>query len=228
MKIARIVFKNPLTLWIKWLTTVLCYQYKYKRNQLSIGYLASLNNCRFGAKNTVYDKAELFNVIMDDYSYIGPYCRIINARIGKFTCIAPETIIGLGKHPSREFVSTHPAFFSPNQQAGFTFVSNEYFKEYEPCIIGNDVWIGARAIILDGVSVGDGAIVGAGAIVTKNVPPYAIIGGVPAKVLRYRFDQDEIDYLIKFKWWDRDFEWLRQNHLLFRDVKKFCTQLTND
>jgi len=222
MSIIKLILRNPLSLWAKWLLTAIYYQYKYAGKQLSIRYLARIKKCQFGSNNTVYDGAELDDVAIGDYSYIGPYCRLTKVIVGKFTCIAPEVIIGLGNHPVRKFVTTHPAFFSPNRQAGFTFASHNYFHEHEQCTIGNDVWIGARAIILDGVSIGDGAIVGAGAVVTKNVPSYAIVVGVPAKVLRYRFDQAEIEYLNEFKWWDRDFDWLRQNHQLFHDVKKFC------
>jgi len=222
MKAIKLFIKNPLTLWVKWLLTTIYYQYKFPGRQLSIKYMVRLTNCRFGIKNTVYEGAELVDTVMGNYSYIGPNCRLTKVTIGKFTCIASEVIIGLGKHPAREFVTTHPAFYSPNRQAGFTFVTSTYFQEHEQCTIGNDVWIGTRAIILDGVCIGDGAIVGAGSVVTKSVPPYAIVVGVPAKILRYRFDQAEIEDLKKFKWWDCDFEWLRENYELFHDVKKFC------
>ena len=70
--------------------------------------------------------------------------------------------------------------------------------------IGNDVWIGLNATILDGVTIGDGAIVAAGAVVTKDVPPYAVVAGVPAKIIKYRFTESQIDFLLKFRWWEKD------------------------
>ena len=99
-----------------------------------------------------------------------------------------------------------------------TFSANSYFDEFAPIKIGNDVWVGARAIILDGVTIGDGAIVGAGAVVAKDVPAYAVVGGVPAKVLRYRFEQAEIDLLEQLKWWNKDIDWLRKNCELMREA----------
>ena len=189
--------------------------------------MVRLINCQFGHYNTIYDECDLIDVTLGDFSYIGGRSKLEKVTIGKFSCIASDVIIGLGIHPARGYVSTHPAFYSPNLQTGFTFASKSYFQEHEHCNIGNDVWIGARAIVLDGISIGDGAIVGAGAVVTKDVPAYAIVGGIPAKILRYRFDQSDIEYLHNFKWWDRDIEWLHENYERFHDVKKFRQQQTN-
>ena len=84
--------------------------------------------------------------------------------------------------------------------------------------IGNDVWIGANVTIVNGVTIGDGAVIGANSIVTKDIPPYSIYGGVPAKCIRMRFEQNQIDFLLKLKWWNMDEEWIRSNSLLFSDV----------
>ena len=86
--------------------------------------------------------------------------------------------------------------------------------------IGNDVWIGENVFFQGGVIIGDGAVVLAGAVVTKNVPPYAIVGGVPAKVLKYRYDEETIKFLLGFKWWDKDVNWLRDNWQLLCDIDK--------
>ncbi len=85
--------------------------------------------------------------------------------------------------------------------------------------IGNDVWIGANVLILDGVTIGNGAIIAAGAVVTKDVPPYAVVGGVPAKIIKYRFNKEEIDFLEQLKWWEKDEKWLTEYGKYFNNVE---------
>lgn len=207
-----------LPLWCKWRLGKYYYEHKNSKKNLAIGYMARINNCRFGNYNKLYDGAVLSDVELGDFTYVGANNRISMAVIGKFSCIGPDVIVGMGRHPSRDFVSVHPAFYSTLRQAQVTFVSQSCFEEFGNVQIGNDVWIGARAIILDGLKIGDGAIVGAGAVVTKDVPAYAVVGGVPAKVLRYRFEPEEIEFLEQFKWWDRDINWLRENAAKFQNI----------
>ncbi len=95
-------------------------------------------------------------------------------------------------------------FYSTRKQCGATFADRDYFDEQSDISIGNDVWIGARVFLIEGIHVGDGAIVGAGAVVTKDVPAYAVVGGVPAKIIRYRFTQEQIEYLLELQWWDKE------------------------
>jgi len=153
-----------------------------------------------------------------DYSYLGRDCNVSAAAIGKFCSVASEVYIGLGSHPLTPFVSTHPIFYLRKPSQYWDFADRDYRSEYGYTTIGNDVWIGLRAAIRDGIKVGDGAVVAAGAVVTKDVPPYAIVGGVPARILRYRFPPETIQFLIEFKWWDRDEDWLRQNWRTFHDI----------
>jgi len=84
--------------------------------------------------------------------------------------------------------------------------------------IGNDCWIGESVLLIGGITVGDGAVILAGAVVTKDVPPYAIVGGVPAHVLKYRYDNETIEFLTRIKWWNNNEEWLKKNYRLMCNI----------
>lgn len=145
--------------------------------------------------------------------------RIVRTEIGAFCSIGPEVNIGgLGSHPTN-YISTHPIFYSPLKQSGKTFASNANFEELKSVKIGNDVWIGARVLILDGVNIGDGAIIAAGAVVAKDVPPYAIVGGIPAQLIRYRFSEDIISALLEWQWWKLSEDSLEYLSIMFTDEK---------
>ena len=215
------ILKNPFSIWLKYLLCKFFYEFKFSKQHLSIGYLARFSNCKFGSFNTLNESSTLSNVELGDFTFIGRESNISNANVGKFSSIGSEVLVGLGKHPSRDFVSSHPIFYSVQKQAQETFVNRSYFEEFAQCKIGNDVWIGSRAIVFDGVTIGDGAIVGAGAVVTRDVPAYAVVGGTPAKILRYRFKSSEIKYLEQIKWWDKDIQWLRDHAKKFQYIDQF-------
>ena len=178
--------------------------------------------CSFGGSNFVHGPNFLNNSKIGRYTYIGGGCRIGNTNIGSFCSLAGEVVAGLGSHPTKDFVSTHPIFYSPdNGSFPICFVDKKLFNESAPINIGSDVWIGYRVIIADGVTISDGAIVAAGSVVTKDVEPYSIVGGVPARHIRYRFDPDEIVKLLECRWWDRDIKWIRANSDKFSSVKEF-------
>ena len=214
----KALMKNPISLWLRWLIIKQYFEWKYADKNLSIGYLVKLSNCHFGMFNTIYAEAILDNSKLGDFSYVAPKSRLSSVEIGRFCSIGSEVIIGLGKHPSKGFVSTHPIFYSPVGQAQITFTEVPLFNESSPIKIGHDVWVGTRALILDGVVIGNGAIVAAGAVVTKDVPAYAVVGGVPAKVLRYRFSPEQIAFLQELEWWNKDIDWLRNNHDKFVNI----------
>ncbi len=145
------------------------------------------------------------------HTYINKYCLIDRntQSIGNFCSIAYGVKTGLGNHPV-QWVSSHP--FAYDKKYGFVEQSRQFDGQTTgPCIIGNDVWIGANAIILAGVKVGDGAIIGANSLVNKDVEPYSIVAGSPAKLIRYRFDAGTIAALQKSAWWNWDDEKIRRN-----------------
>ncbi len=213
--------RNPITIWFYTLASAIYYELKYHKKKLKIGNMTYVSNSKFGNFNRLYDNIKLKNVKLGDYSYVAADTQIKNAKIGKFCSIAPGCRIGLGKHPTKDFVSTHPIFFSLNKQISTVFANKNYFKEEEQITIGNDVWIGTNVIIVDGVIISDGAIIAAGAVVTKNVPPYAIVGGVPAKIIKYRFEENHIRQLIDAKWWNTSIEQLGREYTKFHNIQDF-------
>ncbi len=147
---------------------------------------------------------------IDRYTYTARNCNVMNARIGSFCSIGPGCQIGLGSHPSH-FVTTSPIFYSTaGQLNGDNWVDHDYYDEFAPVQIGNNVWLGANVIVMDGVTIGEGAICAAGAVVMKDVPPYSLVAGMPAKVIKYRFDIETINRLLEMNIFMRDEEFLKQ------------------
>lgn len=159
-------------------------------------------------------------------SYLCEGCHIVG-NIGRFTSIAAEVRSAQGIHPTdAPFATTSPMFYSLRKQTMTTFATEQRFEELRsPVQIGNDCWIGARAFLTGGITIGDGAVVLAGAVVTKDVPPYAVVGGVPAKVLRYRYDEETIASLIRIQWWNKSLDWLRANSHLLCNVEELKKEL---
>lgn len=176
-------------------------------------------------------KDSYFNGILGFGSYIGQRSRL-SAKVGRFCSISNDVVCNNGIHPiSAPNVSSAPCFYSLNKkksQNGGTFATEQMFEEFRYAdeenkygvIIGNDVWIGEGVFINGGVRISDGAVVLAHAVVTKNVPPYAIVGGVPAKVVGYRFDSETINWLCAVKWWNNEEQWFRKNWRLLNDIEK--------
>jgi acetyltransferase-like isoleucine patch superfamily enzyme len=118
-------------------------------------------------------------------------------------------------------VSIHPITYSKPGYIPNSFTDINAFLSHEKVFIGNDVWIGANCLIIDGVKIGDGAVIGANSVITKDVEPYLIVGGVPGKPIRKRFDDNTISKLLEFKWWNKDDAWIKQNVSKFWDINDF-------
>jgi acetyltransferase-like isoleucine patch superfamily enzyme len=161
-----------------------------------------------------------FDVKIGDYSYIAQNCNITNTQIGKFCSIGPNFCSGLGIHPTNG-ISTSPMFYSTAMQNGFSLTAENKIVESKKIIIGNDVFIGANVTVLDGVIIGNGAVIGAGAVVTKDIPPYAIAVGVPARIVKYRFENDQIERLQEIEWWNFDKTKLIEIEKYFFDLNSF-------
>lgn len=142
------------------------------------------------------------NVIIGDYSYgffdVLEWDNKTKLKIGKFCSIAADVLFLLGGEHRKDFISTYP--FNALMES-FNHIEGHPASKGD-IIVGNDVWIAHGAKILSGVTIGDGAIIAANSLVTKDIPPYAIAMGSPAKVVKYRFDEDTIEKLLKIRWWD--------------------------
>lgn len=150
------------------------------------------------------------------HSYIGANTDVENAQIGNFCSIADYCRIGMSAH-SIDKLSTSPIFTLKNNgcQEQWTDVDAEISKD-DSVWIGNDVWIGSHVLVNGGVRIGDGAVIGAGAVVVRDIPPFAISVGVPARVIRYRFKEDTISKLEEIKWWNKSDEELKGKMELFQ------------
>lgn len=181
----------------------------------SIAFSAQVEYSQVSRKAKVWDRCKLFHSSVDDYSYVGQDARLIHAHVGKYCSLAGDGAYGMGSH-SLDYISTSSLFTSSRNGIRIKWTDKSSYEEYKEIHIGNDVWIGTRVLIMGGVNIGNGAVVAAGAVVTKDVPPYAIVGGVPARVIKYRFPEDVIAKLEASKWWTLDDETLKSNIELFQ------------
>lgn len=188
-----------------------------------IGKNVEIINSTFGVYNKVQDNTKIIDSQIGDYSYCNGNNQITYTEIGKFVAIASGVRINPSNHPIYSRVSQH----------NFTYCSKQYdlaeeddytveeWRKNDKVIIGNDVWIGHNAIILPGVKIGNGAVIACGAVVTKDVEPYTIVGGVPAKTINKRFDDETINKINNSKWWEWSHEQLKERLEDFKNIEKF-------
>lgn len=182
------------------------------------------HNAKTGKFTKVNAPFFLHNVQIGDYSVLAYNAHAANVCIGKFCSIGPNFCCGLGLHPSGG-ISSSAMFYSTSKLNGMTLSKDNKYVERKQTVIGNDVYIGANAFVLDGVRISDGAVIGAGAVVTKDIPPYAVAVGVPARVVKYRFDEKTIAALLEKRWWDGSEEDLQKVEQNFWDVETFLNEI---
>ncbi len=147
------------------------------------------SDCLFESEAYAVAPYLLQHVKLGAHSYFARNAHAAYLTVGRYSSIGPNFCCGLGIHPTN-LLSTSPCLY----ESGVI--------EHKPTVIGNDVFIGANVTILDGVTIADGVVIGAGAVVTKDIPPYAVAVGVPARVIKYRFDDETIKRLLNAQWWN--------------------------
>ena len=168
----------------------------------------------------IFDKVILYNCEIGNHTYIQKNSRIFNASIGNFCSIASNVSIAPGLHLTTG-VSLHPSFYLEDTPLAITFAKRDYFTVTKKVTIENDVWIGENVIILDGITIHTGAIVAAGSVVTKDVQPYSVVGGLPARHIKFRFDEETIKLLVKSHWWNYPAKWFEKNSEVMLDIENF-------
>jgi len=185
----------------------------------------TIDNSTVDINARLYAPFHISNCEIGGYTYLAPNAKISMTSIGKFCSIGPNFFCGWGLHPTNG-ISTSPMFYSTHKQNGITLSIVNKIQERKQIKIGNDVFIGMNVTILDGVTIGDGAVIGAGAIVSKDIPPYAIAIGSPIKIIKYRFEEKQIEALLKINWWDFQEEKLAEVEKMFFEVNEFILKNT--
>lgn len=193
-----------------------------------IGFLCKISSSsKFEGMNKIYSYAS-FAGSCGYGTYIGKNSSLYG-KIGRFCSIGNNVSTNPGTHPYLPpFVSSAPCFYSLRKRNGNTFAQRKVFEDKRyvdkdnkyVIVIGNDVWICDNVFINPGIKISDGAVLLSHAVVTKDVPPYAIVGGIPAKIIGYRYDEETIDWLLKIQWWNNDEKWFKENWELMSDLMK--------
>lgn len=184
-----------------------------------------LREAEVGQCCEVLDGTSIEYAALGDYSYLGQRCIVSDAHIGKFCAIAACVRVGAPNHPM-DRPSLHRFTYCPEYYSPAAERDHGFFRErrLDRVVIGNDVWIGHQATVLPGVTVGDGAVIAAGAVVTRDVAPYTIVGGVPARLIRPRFTSGTAERLQRIAWWDWPFDLVMERLAEFQssDIEAFC------
>ncbi len=180
-----------------------------------MGDMGHVEDSELGYFTQLYPCGTMYSSVLGDYTYVQKNSSIWHASIGKFSSISWNVSIGGGEHDFHK-VTAHSILYSKP----FGFIDKPMYERFsEKCEVGNDVWIAASVSVLRGVTIGDGAVIGAGAVVTKDVEPYSIVAGVPAKKIGQRCNDELIKELLQLRWWDWPAELIKKNiHLFNRNL----------
>ena len=191
-------------------------------------------DCVFKGYNYVGNNSEFGFSQLGTGSYIANNSQIRYTKIGNFCSIGDNVRTYVGRHPVGKHVSSHPCFYneknpsSLNTLSQFEFNEHIYLSEDIVVNIGNDVWIGNNVLIMDGITVGDGAVIAAGSIVTKDVMPYEVVGGIPARYIKHRFQPKSRELLMSVQWWNWELEKIITNKRYFEDIDYFTDYFTRN
>lgn len=178
--------------------------------------IPAIKSSDYHSTSKICSASHVVDCTIDRYTYIGNNCTVIDTSIGGFTSIADNCIIGGASHPIN-WVSTSPVFYKGKNVLRKNFSKHDY-KPFKHTTIGNDVWIGNNVLIKSGVSIGNGSIIGMGSVVTKNIGEYEIWAGNPARFIRKRFNDDQINLLSKTKWWKMSDKELENKSKYFNSI----------
>lgn len=198
-------------------------------NYIVLGKGVNIYNSRLDDYSKVMSGSYIINSFLGEYSYVAVSSILQRVKIAKYSSIASNVIIGSTQHPL-EYISTHPFLYYKKYGEYIQNDRKEFLNKIESGYVevGNDVWIGNGVIILSSVKIGDGAIIGAGSVVTRDIPPYAVCVGVPSKIIRYRFNENQIATLLNLKWWDWPRERIIDNLDLFLKPNDFLNNFHFD
>lgn len=208
-KINSIIWKQPLT--------------------CRISHAVNIRHTKLEGYNKIASHTKILDSEIGYGTFIGKSSSINQCKIGRYCACASGLEILKGRHPIHTIASIHPALYSALGQYGFTYVNKSIYEEFKyiekdgkkwSAMVGNDVWIASDVKVCENVEIENGAIVMAGAIVTKDVPPYAIVGGIPATIIGYRFSEVQIKALLQLQWWNRGEKWIREHVQYFDDVER--------
>lgn len=163
-----------------------------------------IKDCAFGAWTEIGANSALVETTVGDYSYTAGDNQIIYTEIGKFSNIASHVRINPGNHPMERVTLHHITYRRSMYGLGEDDAAFFQWRREHKCVIGHDTWLGHNVVVMPGVTIGTGAVVGSGAVVTKDIAPYTIAAGVPAKPIRQRFPDAVVEQLLHIAWWDWD------------------------